>query len=161
MGVIKKSIVKLWMPTDVSALIIAPIVSTCSLALFLHIWFILVIFGAYDHMKEELVYPGPPAKYDEPTTPTTPQSVEDLHLTLTSNKLNLSRPSSNKRLDLSERKDLAKKNLDLSNPKLDLSNSKEDLLESKLDLPETELMDPSAPALDLSNPKMDLFRPQT
>lgn len=162
--VIKKSIVKLWMPYDVSALIIAPIVSTCSLALFLHIWFILVIFGAYDHMKEELVCPGP-AKYDEPTTP---QSVEDLHMTLTSNKLNLSRPSSNKRLDLSERKDLAKKNLDLSdpkldlsNPKLDLSNSKQDLLESKLDLPETELLDPSAPALDLSNPKMDLFRPQT
>ena len=64
-----QAIVKLWMPYDVSALIIAPIVSTCSLALFLHIWFILVIFGAYDHMKEELVYPGPPAKYDEPTTP--------------------------------------------------------------------------------------------
>merc|ERR1719491_2277608 len=149
--VIKKSIVKLWMPYDVSALIIAPIVSTCSLALFLHIWFILVIFGAYDHMKEELVCPGP-AKYDEPTTP---QSVEDLHMTLTSNKLNLSRPSSNKRLDLSDPK------LDISNPKLDLSNSKQDLLESKLDLPETELLDPSAPALDLSNPKMDLFRPQT
>jgi len=180
--VIKKSIVKLWMPTDVSALIMGPIISTCSLALFLHIWFILVIFGAYDHMKEELVYPGPPAKYDEPTVePTTPKSVEDLHMTLTSNKLNLSRPSSNKRLDLSERKDLAKKNLglsdpkldlsdpkkDLSNPKLDLSdpkqdlfNSKEDLLDSKMDLPETELLDPSAPAL-AQNPVMDLFRPQT
>lgn len=164
---IKKSIVKLWMPTDVSALIMGPIVSTCSLALFLHIWFILVIFGAYDHMKEELVYPGPPAKYDEPAEPTTPKSVEDLHMTLTSNKLNLSRPSSNKRLDLSERKDLAKKNLglsdpklalsdpklDLSNPKLDLSNTKQDLLESKLDPPETELLD--------IGPALDLFRPQT
>merc|ERR550532_1549329 len=170
--IIKKSIVKLWMPTDVSALIIGPIVSTCSLALFLHIWFILVIFGAYDHMKEELVYPGPPATYDEPTEPTTPlpKSVEDLHMTLTSNKLNLSRPSSNKRLDLSERKDLAKKNLglsdpkldlsdpkkDLSNPKLDLSDPKQDLLESKMDLPEIELLDPSAPAL-AQNPVMDLF----
>merc|ERR1712037_250288 len=136
----------------------------CSLALFLHIWFILVIFGAYDHMKEELVYPGPPAKYDEPTVePTTPKSVEDLHMTLTSNKLNLSRPSSNKRLDLSERKDLAKKNLGLSDPKMDLSDPIEDLLESKLgelDLPETKLLDPSAPALD-QNPVMDLFRPQT
>lgn len=155
------------MPTDVSALIMGPIVSTCSLALFLHIWFILVIFGAYDHMKEELVYPGPPAKYDEPAEPTTPKSVEDLHMTLTSNKLNLSRPSSNKRLDLLERKDLAKKNLglsdpklalsdpklDLSNPKLDLSNTKQDLLESKLDPPETELLD--------IGPALDLFRPQT
>merc|ERR1719203_946090 len=147
------------MPTDVSALIMGPIISTCSLALFLHIWFILVIFGAYDHMKEELVYPGPPAKYDEPTVePTTPKSVEDLHMTLTSNKLNLSRPSSNKRLDLSEPK------LDLSDPievqpnsKLDLSDPKQNLLESKLDLPETELLDPSAPALD-QNPVMDLFR---
>jgi len=174
--VIKKSIVKLWMPTDVSALIMGPIISTCSLALFLHIWFILVIFGAYDHMKEELVYPGPPAKYDEPTEPTTPlpKSVEDLHMTLTSNKLNLSRPSSNKRLDLSERKDLAKKNLGLSDPKLDLSDPievqpkpkldlsdpKQNLLESKLGHPETELLDPSAPALD-QNPVTDLFRPQT
>merc|ERR1719189_3194317 len=164
--VIKKSIVKLWMPSDVSALIMGPIVSTCSLALFLHIWFILVIFGAYDHMKEELVYPGPPAIYDEPTLdpPTTPKSVEDLHTTLTDLGLNLSRPSSNKRLDLSERKDLAKKNLGLSDPKLDLSNTKQDLLESKLDLPETELLDPSTgipldlsdPKLDLSNPKLDL-----
>merc|ERR1719400_3067360 len=158
--VIKKSIVKLWMPTDVSALIVGPIVSTCSLALFLHIWFILVIFGAYDHMKEELVYPGPPAKYDDPAEPTTPKSVEDLHMTLTSNKLNLSRPTSNKRLDLSERKDLAKKNLglsdpnlDLSNPKLDLSNPKQDLLESKLDPPETDLID--------IGPALALFRPQT
>ena len=95
-------------------------------------------------------------------------------MTLTSNKLNLSRPSSNKRLDLSERKDLAKKNLGLSdpkldlsdpievqpNPKLDLSDPKQNLLESKLDLPETELLDPSAPTLD-QNPVMDLFRPQT
>ena len=98
-------------------------------------------------------------------------------MTLTSNKLNLSRPSSNKRLDLSERKDLAKKNLGLSdpkldlsdpievqpNPKLDLSDPKQDLLESKLgelDLPETKLLDPSAPTLD-QNPVMDLFRPQT
>ena len=97
-------------------------------------------------------------------------------MTLTSNKLNLSRPSSNKRLDLSERKDLAKKNLglsdpkldlsdpklDLSNPKLDLSNTKQDLLESKLDLPETELLDPSTGIpLDPSAPALDLFRPQT
>ena len=81
-------------------------------------------------------------------------------MTLTSNKLNLSRPTSNKRLDLSERKDLAKKNLglsdpklDLSNPKLDLSNTKQDLLESKLDPPETELLD--------IGPALDLFRPQT
>ena len=70
-----QAIVELWMDTDVSALIIGPIVSICSLALFLHMWFILVIFGAYDHMKEELVYPGPPAIYDEPTLdpPTTPK----------------------------------------------------------------------------------------
>ena len=102
-------------------------------------------------------------------------------MTLTSNKLNLSRPSSNKRLDFSERKDLAKKSLDLTNPNLDLSDSKldlsnpkldlsdpkydlsnpkQDLLESKLDLLETELLDPSVPALD-QNPVMDLFRPQT
>ena len=95
-------------------------------------------------------------------------------MTLTSNKLNLSRPSSNKRLDLSERKDLAKKNLGLSDPKLDLSDPievqpkpkldlsdpKQNLLESKLGHPETELLDPSAPALD-QNPVMDLFRPQT
>ena len=88
-------------------------------------------------------------------------------MTLTSNKFNLSRPSSNKRLDFSERKDLAKKSLDLTNPKLDLSdpkldlsNPKQDLLESKLDLLETELLDPSVPALD-QNPVMDLFRPQT
>merc|ERR1719266_130443 len=148
--VIKKSIVELWMDTDVSALIIGPIVSICSLALFLHMWFILVIFGAYDHMKEELVYPGPPAIYDEPTLdpPTTPKSVEDLHTTLTDLGLNLSRPSSNKRLDLSERKDLAKKNLGLSDPKLDLS--------------ETELLDPSTGIpLDPSAPVLDLFRPQT
>ena len=102
--------------------------------------------------------------------------MEDLHTTLTDLGLNLSRPSSNKRLDLSERKDLAKKNLclsdpkldlsdtklDLSNPKLDLSNTKQDLLESKLDLPETELLDPSTGIpLDPSAPVLDLFRPQT
>ena len=70
------------MDTDVSALIIGPIVSICSLALFLHMWFILVIFGAYDHMKEELVYPGPPAKYDEPTVePTTPKRYLESILT--------------------------------------------------------------------------------
>jgi len=172
-----KSIIKWYMPSDVSkgydvaALLMAPILSTCLVAFFVQIWLILVIYGAHNFMKEELMYPGPSAKYEEPATPST---IEDLHMTLSSNKLNLSRkrsrsrttsrssPVSNPNLDLANKKlDLEDQKLDLENPKLDLSKPQLEPKNQKLvDLSDQEV-DPTLPGSPVPDPISDLFRPQT